>query len=559
MGTNIGQVGWPDCGEVDILEMGMKSAIDANLTNRRVSAGAFWDYQSNNASYSNQIDAAVNLNNDYHLYRLVWTPTLMAAYLDSTQIWAMTINSDPASSLEEFQRPMFIIANLSVGGSNFVQITDPALITAPFPAKMYIDWIRLSSNAYTVLYYGEDAAEDGNFGIYTETTPTSNQLAYGTDAEIYLWNNMTPTTTTPYEGSSAMSYNSAAGQWFGMGIFCLADKNMKHYSDGFLCFQAKTTSTATFDVGIASSNAGEGWVSFVNGGEQFGLVRDGAWRKVKIPLSKFGNVDFNTIKQIFMLKGSAPAAAMNLSLDNIYWMPSVHRPTPANGNYGVFTETASHKDAGEFVLGTNGEFYIWENTLVPRTQSPYEGAGSMSLQSVSGQTWFGAAFSPGTKINLSAFRYPQSKLHFALKTNSATTFSIGMKSGTVNDIGQKWITFASGSDPYGFVRDGAWHVLEIPMTDISNDVDLMQVSQLFELLGVNGPISNIEFDDICFTGGGTPLNSGDVNIYDLQMMANYWLNTACTSSNDFCYGADTQPDGSVNLLDLAWISRYWLD
>lgn len=39
MGANYGQVGWPKCGEVDILEMGMKSAIDAGLTNRRVSGG----------------------------------------------------------------------------------------------------------------------------------------------------------------------------------------------------------------------------------------------------------------------------------------------------------------------------------------------------------------------------------------------------------------------------------------------------------------------------------------------------------------------------------------
>ena len=75
------------------------------------------------------------------------------------------------------------------------------------------------------------------------------------------------------------------------------------------------------------------------------------------------------------------ASALNLSIDNVWWEPSVARPTPQNGNFGVFTETASHKTAGEFALGVQGNFFIWENTLVAGTQSPYEGSQSISLQS----------------------------------------------------------------------------------------------------------------------------------------------------------------------------------
>ena len=132
----------------------------------------------------------------------------------------------------------------------------------------------------------------------------------------------------------------------------------------------------------------------------------------------------------------------------------------------------------------------------------------MSLYSAPGLTWFGAAFTPTIKYNLSAFRYPESKLHFALKTSSTATFRLGMRSGNVDDIGQKWIEFAAGSDPYGFVRDGNWHIVEIPMADIIDAVDLTEVSMLFELLGVNGPITDIEFDDVCLLGGGDPLSVG---------------------------------------------------
>jgi beta-glucanase (GH16 family) len=515
MGQNIGQKGWPACGEIDILEMGMKSAIDAGLTNRRVHAGAFWDYNGSNANYGADKDATVNLNNDYHLYKIAWTPTSMNVYLDGVQFWALDISNPTGASLEEFHQPMFIITNLSVGGSNFVEITNPAQITAPFPAKMYIDYIRLDSNAYTEVYYGADSAETGNFGILTETTPVNNEIAYGTDAELFIWENtLTPVTATPYDGSSVWSFQVPAGHWFGMGVFCLENKNMSNYSDGFLKMHMKTNSTATFKVGIAGSSAGESWVTFANGGWQYGLVRDGAWHEVSIPLNSFGNVDFATIKQIFMLVGDAPSSVFDISIDNVYWAPSVERPVYSNGSFGIFTETASHKNAGEFALGAAGDFYIWDNTLTTRAQTPYEGSGSMSLQSVAGKTWFGLAFTPNIKHDLTAFRYPESKLHFALKTTSTTMFMVGMKSGNVEDIGQKWITFQSGSDPYGFVRDGQWHVVEIPMADIANAVDLSQVSQLFEILGINGAISNIEFDDVCFTGGGASLgnNSPTVSI-----------------------------------------------
>lgn len=569
LGSNIGQVGWPACGEVDILEMGMKSAIEAGVVNRRIHAGAFWDYQGNNADYGLDYTSPVDLNNDYHIYKLVWTPTLMTVYLDSTPVWSFDISPVETASLEEFHRPMYLIVNLAVGGWNFVGITDPAQITAPLPAKMYIDWIRLTRNEHTVCYFGHDTAEQGTFGIYTETTPVDNHLHYDTDAVIYLWNNLRPVSTTPYEGTEAMSFDAAAGSWFGMGVFCLSDRNMTNYSDGTLHVYLKTASTAPFRIGIASSAAGEGWVTLQEGGEQFGLVRDGAWHHVQIPLNRFANVDFATIKQIFMLAGDAPSSALNLSLDNIYWTPNRKRPTPANGSFGVFTETASHKDAGEFALGIDGEFYVWENTLEPKTSSPYEGTASIALGSRAGLNWFGAAFTPAVKYNLTAFRYPESRLHFAMKTSSSVPFQIGMKSGNVEDIGQKWISFTAGSDPYGFVRDGQWHVVEIPMSDIRKEVDLSQVSQLFEILGTSGPISAVELDDICFLGGGEPLGSGSaagdingdgaINIDDLMMLAYYWLAADCGSENDFCFGADIQPDGTVNLHDLAEIGRHWLE
>ncbi len=506
LGDNIGQNSWPACGEIDILEMGSEGAINDGVVNRRVGAAAHWDHLGNYANHATHIDAAVGLNNDYHLYKLTWTPTLIRAYLDGVQFYALDITGGAGSSLEEFHRPMFVVANLAVGGINFVNITNPANITAPFPAQLEIDWIRLYDNGFTELYTGADTAESGPFGIYTETTPVNNELAYDVDTDLFIWNNMTATTNvTPYEGSDVMSFHMAANNWFGMGVYCRQNRNMANYANGHLHFHMKTTSTQRFAIGIASAAAGEGWVNIT---EEFGLVRDGAWHEVVIPLARFANVDFNTIVQIFMFNGDVPTTGIDVAIDNVYWTPSVALPAPENGNYGIFTDTAAHKTAGEFVLETDGAFYVWENTMQALPGSPYEGANSMALTTTPGLNWFGAAFTPNSLYNLSAFRYPTSVLHFALKTSSTTTFQIGMHSGSVEHIGQKWITFENGNDPYGFVRDGNWHVIEVPMSDIMGYVDLTKVDQFFEILGTDGPISDIEVDDICLLNGGEALSSG---------------------------------------------------
>ena len=302
--------------------------------------------------------------------------------------------------------------------------------------------------------------------------------------------------------------------WFGMGVLTNTHQNMTNYSDGSLFFHIKTTATGAMKVGVKSSVGDEFWLPLGDETSEFGFARDGNWHEVRVPLNRFANTDFPTIHQMFMFAGDPPASAFNISIDNVYWEESGPRTTPANGNFGVFTETVANKDAGEFALGVDGDFFVWENTLLPAAQTPYEGAQSISLTSAPGLNWFGAAFTPDVKYNLTAFRYPASKLGFAMKTSSATTFQVGMKSGNVDGIGQQWITFEAGNDPYGFVRDGAWHVVEIPMSDIITEVDLFEVSQLFQILGTSGPINGIEIDNVAFTGGGEPqIEPGGGNIF----------------------------------------------
>jgi len=334
LGANIDQVGWPACGELDIVEMGSSGAIGAGTVNRKVIAAAHWEYNNNNADYGDSTYTATAAYNNYHLFKLTWTPTLMTAYLDGNAFWWFDISGGAGSDLEEFHEHMFIILNMAVGGY-YTGLTEPYQITAlpaQTAAKMYIDWIRISDNAWTELWDGSgiDNSETGYFGVFTETTPVKDQVTLGADATFYLWNNLTSTSTTPYEGSEAWSFNANPGHWFGAGVFCSILRDMQHYTGGELRFHMKTTSNNNFGIGIKSSDGTEQWLNLVNGGQQYGLVRDGSWHEVIIPLSLYNTVDFANIEQIFMFNngGQTPSSSVNVSFDNIYWTP-----TPGDGDF----------------------------------------------------------------------------------------------------------------------------------------------------------------------------------------------------------------------------------
>jgi beta-glucanase (GH16 family) len=517
MGNNAGAIVWPQCGEIDIGEMGAAAGISQGIQQELIDCALHYsDVDTNAVNVASWLTAPENLSLDYHLYQMSWTPTTITFSLDNVPYGSWNISNVPM-----FQQPMFLILNLAIGGYNpsYTGVYSPGAVTAPFPARMYVDYIRITDNGYTQLYFGDNNAESGNFGVFAGNTPVNDSLAYttgtepnfayGTNAALYIWNDMTPSANppAPSEGSTCWSFDITGGTWFGMGAFVPNFRNMMNYSDGNLHFDIRATAgdTTPMQIGVESCRAGQFLLPLGSDNtSEFWFPHDGQWHSVTMPLNRFANVDFRTVNQFFQITSVGNvSSSLNLSIDNVWWEPSVARVTPQNGSFGVYTETPSHMTAGSFALGVQGNFFIWANTMTATTQTPYEGSQDISLQSA-GLGWTGLAFTPNVKYNLSAFNYPGCQLQFAMKTKSSTPFTVGMQSGDMEGCGQKWLTFwGPGSDPYGFVRDGQWHVVSIPMSDFGPEVDLTAVSQFFEILSSSAAISSIELDDIHFTNGGT--------------------------------------------------------
>lgn len=145
LGTNFSSVGWPTCGEIILMEMGVGGAIEDGVVNRRIMSAAHWEHNDTHETDGLTLDHPYDLDGSFHIYRTEWTPTEIKTYIDDYPIWALDI-----SGISQFHKPHFLLLNLAVGGEH-TGISDSGEITASFPAEYRVDYIRLFDNGFTVL------------------------------------------------------------------------------------------------------------------------------------------------------------------------------------------------------------------------------------------------------------------------------------------------------------------------------------------------------------------------------------------------------------------------
>lgn len=153
MGNNFDQVGWPRCGETDLIELGHSNAFSKGTQDRyfngAMHVGSRWDAVWSEA---NSVTYPYSVEDTFHIVTMIWTPTSIAMFMDldthpaSPYFQAqLEPNEDPDYDRSiVFGKPNFIIANLAVGG-NFPGISNINNVTAlsDGPRMMYIDWIRI--------------------------------------------------------------------------------------------------------------------------------------------------------------------------------------------------------------------------------------------------------------------------------------------------------------------------------------------------------------------------------------------------------------------------------
>jgi Glycosyl hydrolases family 16 len=135
LGNSISTVGWPSCGEIDIME------IQGQNPAKNFGTIHWADQNGNHASFGGIFNSSSSLTAGFHTYAISRTSTSIKWYVDRVQYAEANI-SGGINSTSEFQGPFFILLNVAVGG-NFVGSPDG---TTVFPQQMQVDWVRVWGN-----------------------------------------------------------------------------------------------------------------------------------------------------------------------------------------------------------------------------------------------------------------------------------------------------------------------------------------------------------------------------------------------------------------------------
>lgn len=131
LGADIDQVGWPGCGEIDIMEFVGKDP-------QKIYGTVHGPGYSGADSISSSLDLEFEPRNGYHIYSIEWTKNKIEWFVDGQKFHTLT-TEDTSSNPWAFNRKFFLLFNLAVGGY-WPGYPDE---TTVFPQKYFIDYVRV--------------------------------------------------------------------------------------------------------------------------------------------------------------------------------------------------------------------------------------------------------------------------------------------------------------------------------------------------------------------------------------------------------------------------------
>jgi len=130
LGSDIHQVGWPRCGEIDIMELVGKEPGIIHGTMHYFADGK-------HAAKGGQ-SVLGHPEKDFHIYAAEWTPDRIELFVDDKKYFSFDTRLAQNDGQNPFQNPHYLILNLALGGSWGGPIDDTI-----FPQRLTVDYVRI--------------------------------------------------------------------------------------------------------------------------------------------------------------------------------------------------------------------------------------------------------------------------------------------------------------------------------------------------------------------------------------------------------------------------------
>ena len=133
LGTNISQVSWPACGEIDIMEF---VGFDPGVIHANIHTKKYNHLQKNGKGSQIKIPGA---SQDFHVYAVEWDAKQMDFFVDDKKYFTYT-NEGSGQDAWPYDHDQYLILNLAIGGAWGGQ---KGIDESRFPQRYYIDYVRV--------------------------------------------------------------------------------------------------------------------------------------------------------------------------------------------------------------------------------------------------------------------------------------------------------------------------------------------------------------------------------------------------------------------------------
>ena len=138
LGSNIDTVGWPACGEIDVMEW-VGPAIGVGRIRGSLHAPGYFATNSLNADYV--LPEGASFSGGYHVFAVDWYSDQIVFSVDGHVYQTRKKSGIPTGAQWPFDQPFYLLLNLAVGGG----WPGPPDASAVFPQDFRVDYVRVYS------------------------------------------------------------------------------------------------------------------------------------------------------------------------------------------------------------------------------------------------------------------------------------------------------------------------------------------------------------------------------------------------------------------------------
>jgi beta-glucanase (GH16 family) len=133
LGNDFGQVDWPFCGEIDIME---NIGLEPSTVHGTIHGPG---YSDSGLTGSYTLSGSQRFADAFHVFAVEWEQREIRFYVDSILYQTVTPADLPAGTTWVFDHPFFILLNVAVGG-DWPGSPDASTV---FPQTMTVDYVRV--------------------------------------------------------------------------------------------------------------------------------------------------------------------------------------------------------------------------------------------------------------------------------------------------------------------------------------------------------------------------------------------------------------------------------